>query len=129
MLSDARVAAALPCQDFERAKAWYREKLGFSPSEEDPGGAYYACAEGTSFFLFSSSGKPSGDHTQVAFEVKDVAAEVAELKKAGVTFEQYDFPGLKTDENGLATIEDEQSEAAWFKDSEGNLIALFQPTS
>jgi catechol 2,3-dioxygenase-like lactoylglutathione lyase family enzyme len=129
LLSDARAGAALPCQDFERAKAWYREKLGFSPSEEDPGGAYYVCAEGSSFFIFPSSGKSSGDHTQVGFEVKDAAAEVAELKKAGVTFEQYDFPGLKTDQNGLATIEEDQSKGAWFKDSEGNLLAIFQRSS
>lgn len=126
MLTDARAGAALPCQDFERAKNWYKEKLGFSPNEENPGGAYYKGADGTEFFLFPSSGKPSGDHTQVGFEVKDAAAEVAELTKAGVTFEQYDFPGLKTDADGLATIEGDQSKGAWFKDSEGNLIAIFE---
>ena len=126
MLTDARVGAALPCQDFERAKTWYKEKLGFSPTEESPGGAYYRGADGTEFFLFPSAGKASGDHTQVAFEVKDAAAEVAELKEAGVTFEQYDFPGLKTDENGLAEMEDEEGRGAWFKDSEGNLIAIFE---
>jgi catechol 2,3-dioxygenase-like lactoylglutathione lyase family enzyme len=129
LLSDARAGAALPCQDFERAKAWYKEKLGLSPIEDDPGGAYYACAEGTSFFIFPSSGRSSGDHTQVAFEVKDAAAEVAELKKAGVTFERYDVPGLKTDENGLATIEADESKGAWFKDSEGNLLAIFERPS
>ena len=128
MLSDARVGAAIPCQDLERAKSWYKEKLGFSPTEENPGGAYYQCAEGTMFFVYPSSGKSSGDFTQVGFEVKDAAAEVAELKKAGVTFEQYDFPGLKTDESGLATIEGDQSKGAWFKDSEGNLIAIFERT-
>jgi len=129
LLSDARAGAALPCQDFERAKAWYKEKLGLSPIEDDPGGAYYACAEGTSFFIFPSSGRSSGDHTQVAFEVKDAAAEVAELKKAGVTFERYDVPGLKTDETGLATIEADESKGAWFKDSEGNLLAIFERPS
>lgn len=129
LLSDARVGAAIPCQDLERATAWYKEKLGLAPSEENPGGAYYRCGEGTTFFIFPSSGKASGDHTQVGFEVKDAAAEVAELKKAGVTFEQYDFPGLKTDENGLATIEGDESKGAWFKDSEGNLIAIFERTS
>ncbi len=128
MLSDARVGAALPCQDFERAKNWYKEKLGLSPNEENPGGAYYTCADGTVFFLFPSSGKASGDHTQVGFEVKDVAAEVAELKNMGVTFEEYDFPGLKTDENSIATIEGETDRGAWFKDSEGNLIAIFERT-
>lgn len=125
MLSDARVGAAIPCQDFERAKGWYKEKLGFSPSEENPGGAYYQCAEGTLFFLFPSSGKSDSSFTQVGFDVTDVEAEVADLKKAGVVFEEYDFPGLKT-ENSIAQIED--SRGAWFKDSEGNLLAVFQRT-
>lgn len=126
MLSDARVGAAIPCQDFERAKGWYKEKLGLSPTEETPAGAYYQGADGTEFFLFPSAGKASGDHTQVAFEVKDAAAEVAELKNSGVTFEQYDFPGLKTDETGLAEMEGDEGRGAWFKDSEGNLIAIFE---
>lgn len=123
MLSDARVGAAIPCQDFERAKSWYKEKLGFSPAEENPGGAYYNCGEGTMFLLFPSSGKASGTHTQVGFDVKDVEAEVAELKKAGVTFEEYDVPGMKT-ENGIADIGD--SKGAWFFDSEGNMLAVFE---
>lgn len=123
MLSDARVGTALPCSDFERAKAWYKEKLGFSPVEEDPEGAYYECAEGTRFFLFPSSGKASGDHTQIAFEVSDAAAEADELKKAGVTLEEYDFPGFKS-VDGLVEMGD--GKGAWFKDSEGNLIAIFQ---
>ena len=129
MLSDARVGAAIPCQDFERAKGWYKEKLGFSPSEETPGGAYYKCGEGTQFFLFPSMGKSDASFTQVSFEMKDVAAEVAELKKAGVTFEEYDFPGLKTDENSLAEMDDGEGRGAWFKDSEGNLIAIFERSS
>ncbi len=124
MLSDARVGAAIPCQDLERAKAWYRDKLGLSPKEENPGGAYFTCAEGTQFFLFPSSGKASGDHTQLGFEVTDLEGEVADLRNRGVTFEQYDFPGLKTDESGISTIEGETERGAWFKDSEGNLIAI-----
>ena len=126
MLSDARVGASLPCQDFERAKGWWKEKAGLSPTKETPEGADYTCADGTGFFLFPSSGKASGDHTQVAFDVKDVGAEVAELKKAGVTFEEYDFPGLKT-VDGIAEMGD--GKGAWFKDSEGNLIAIFEGTA
>lgn len=126
MLSDARVGAALPCQDFERAKGWWKEKAGCSPTQETPEGADYACADGTTFFLFPSSGKASGDHTQIAFDVKDVLAEVAELKKAGVTFEEYDFPGFKT-VDGIAEMGD--GKGAWFKDSEGNLIALFETSA
>jgi catechol 2,3-dioxygenase-like lactoylglutathione lyase family enzyme len=125
VLTDGRVDAALPCQDFERAKNWYKEKLGLAPTKEDPGGAWYTFGEGTGFFLFPSSGKASGDHTQVGIVVKDVKAEVDDLKSLGVVFEEYDFPGLKT-VDGVAEIEGES--AAWFKDSEGNLISVAQRT-
>jgi catechol 2,3-dioxygenase-like lactoylglutathione lyase family enzyme len=125
MLSDARVGAAVPCQDIDRAKSWYKENLGLSPSEENPGGAYFKLAGGTEFFLFPSSGKSDGSFTQVGFEVPDLEAEVAELKKSGVTLEEYDFPGLKT-VDGIADIEGEKG--CWFKDSEGNLLAVFERT-
>lgn len=127
MLSDARVGAALPCQDLERAKNWYKEKLGLSPSEENPGGAYYKCAEGTEFFLFPSAGKSDGSFTQVGFTVTDVEAEVAEFKKAGVTLEQYDMPGLTTDENGITVLDGDKG--CFFRDSEGNMIAVFERSS
>ena len=70
-----------------------------------------------------SSGRPSGQHTQMAWFVSDIAATVAELKRRGVRFEEYDFPGLKTID-GVADLGYEKS--AWFRDSEGNLLALGQ---
>ena len=126
MLSSKRVATALPAQDLERAKGWYKEKLDLSPTQEDPSGVWYECADGTGFFVFMSSGQSRGEFTQMGFEVDDVDAEVRELRERGVEFEQYDFPGLKTDENGVADIEGERG--AWFKDSEGNLLSLGQRT-
>jgi predicted enzyme related to lactoylglutathione lyase len=122
VLSDKRVACALPCKDLERAKLFYKEKLELSPSQEDPGGIYYEVGEGTGFFLYESTGASRGEFTQMGFEVDDVEAIVAELRERGVEFEQYDFPGLKTDENGIADIEGERG--AWFKDSEGNLLSV-----
>ncbi|MGH3118758.1 MAG: VOC family protein [Gaiellales bacterium] len=126
MLTNANVQAALPCSDFERAKAWYKEKLGVSPTEEDPEGAYYTCAEGTGFFLFPSAGASSGTHTQVGFQVDDIEAEVAELKSNGLTLEEYDTPQLKT-VDGIAELGGERG--AWFKDSEGNLLAIGEQIS
>jgi len=122
VLANAQVAAALPCQDLERAKVWYKEKLGLSPQEENPGGVYYQCAEGM-FLVFPSMGKASGDHTQMGFLVDDVKAEVAELREAGVVFEEYDYPELKT-VDGIANLDD--SLGAWFKDGDGNMIAVFE---
>jgi hypothetical protein len=41
-----------------------------------------------------------------------------------VVFEEYDFPGLRT-VDGIARLGDVER-AAWFKDSEGNILAISQ---
>jgi predicted enzyme related to lactoylglutathione lyase len=127
VLSDKRVACALPAQDLERAKIFYKEMLELSPKEERPDGVVYECGEGTGFFLYPSMGASKGDFTQMGFEVQDIGAAVKELADRGITFEQYDFPGLKTDAAGIAEIEGERG--AWFKDSEGNLISIGERTA
>jgi catechol 2,3-dioxygenase-like lactoylglutathione lyase family enzyme len=130
MLDDARVAARLPAQDLARARAFYFEKLGLEPSEERPGGLLYRCAGGE-FALFESAGAPSGSHTQMAFDVDDIEAVVAALRGRGVVFEEYDAPGLAT-VDGIAEVSDNYpskgggERAAWFRDSEGNMIAIGQ---
>ncbi len=100
-LADSHVAARLPAQDLQRARRFYADKLGLSPAEERPGGLRYQCKAGA-FSLFASAGKPSGAHTQMAFQVDDLAATVAALRARGVVFEEYDLPGLKT-VNGSST--------------------------
>ena len=122
MLSDSPVMCALPAKDMERAKAFYKEKLDLSPVREDADGLFYECGKGTGFFLFTSAGESRGDFTQMGFTVTDLRKEVAELKQHGLEFEHYDMPGLKTDDDGIASMEGEL--AAWFKDSEGNMIAI-----
>jgi len=124
MLNEARAGAALPAQDLERAKSWYADKLGLKPTEEDGGGLSYELGAGTGFLLFPSSGKPSGDHTQIGMQVDDLVSEVETLKANGVEFLEYDFPGMKT-VDGVAEMPD-NSKAAWFKDCEGNMLGLFQ---
>jgi catechol 2,3-dioxygenase-like lactoylglutathione lyase family enzyme len=131
MLADAKVETRLPAQDLERARAFYSEKLGLEPVEERDGGLLYRCAAGE-FALFASAGKPSGAHTQMAFEVADLESVVEGLRGRGVVFEEYDFPGLTTTD-GIAEIEGNyQSKgtgerAAWFRDSEGNMLGIGQP--
>jgi len=131
MLSDAVVSTRLPAQNLERARKFYSERLGLEPVEERPGGLRYQCG-GSSFALFKSAGSPSGTHTQMALEVRDLAATVAALRERGVVFEEYDAPGLKT-RNGIAEIAGNYpskgvgERGAWFRDSEGNLLGLGQP--
>jgi catechol 2,3-dioxygenase-like lactoylglutathione lyase family enzyme len=132
MLATSDVAARIPAGDLERAKAWYVDKLGLTPSEERPGGLRYRCGNGW-FSLFESSGSASGDHTQMGWEVDDIEASVAELRGRGVVFEEFDLPGLQT-VNGIADVPGNYpsrggvgERAAWFRDSEGNLLGIGQP--
>src|SRR6202022_83496 len=86
MIKQGRAAAMLPAQDLERAKAFYRDKLGLTPTREgDPmGGALYELSGGTGFAVFLSSGKSSGTHTQLALEVQDLDATVKDLRARGL---------------------------------------------
>jgi catechol 2,3-dioxygenase-like lactoylglutathione lyase family enzyme len=125
---DATVAVRLPAQDLGRARTWYRDKLGLEPLEERDGGIRYVVC-GTEFCLFLSRGGSDGSFTQMAFTVTDIGSTVAELRDRGVVFEEYDVPGLAT-VNGIATIAGNYPSkgsgelAAWFRDSEGNMIGL-----
>src|ERR671919_2285703 len=95
MLNESKVATRLPAQDLERARRFYSEKLGLEPVEERPGGLRYRCRSGE-FALFASAGRPSGDHTQMGWEVDDIEATVADLRSRGLVFEEYDLPGFTT---------------------------------
>lgn len=130
-LKDGRVAARLPAQDLGRARAFYADKLGLEPSEERPGGLLYRFANGE-FALFESAGAPSGAHTQLGWEVDDIEATVAELRSRGVVFEDVDVPGLTTvvgiaEVSGSYPSKGVGERAAWFRDSEGNLLGIGQP--
>jgi catechol 2,3-dioxygenase-like lactoylglutathione lyase family enzyme len=127
---DSDVSTRLPVQDLARARAFYAEKLGLEPLEERPGGLRYQCGSGR-FSLFQSTGAASGSHTQMAFEVDDLQAVVSELRRRGVVFEEVDVPGVRT-VDGIAEIEGNYpsagvgERAAWFRDSEGNLLGIGQ---
>jgi catechol 2,3-dioxygenase-like lactoylglutathione lyase family enzyme len=125
MLKSARAETALPAQDLDRAKAFYRDQLGLQPVDDDAGNVRFRVGDGTQFNVFRTMGAPSGTHTQMAFIVEDIAGEVKDLKSRGVRFEEYDYPELKT-KNSIADGPD-GSQAAWFKDSEGNLLNIVQP--
>src|SRR5438874_11976233 len=92
-LSNAYAITKLPAQDLDRARDFYRDKLGLEPVEERSGGLRYLCGP-TEFHLFSSAGTPSGESTQMAFEVDDLEATLADLRARGVTFERFAMPGF-----------------------------------
>lgn len=122
------IVAALPAQDVGRAKAFYLEQVGLEAvqshfldaSDGRPG---VAVGDPTSqLVIYPAETRSSGEFLQAVLQVDDVPAVVAEMRGRGVTFEEYDTGETRT-ENGVAQAPDGR-EAAWFKDSEGNLVAL-----
>lgn len=116
----ATAEATLPAQDLERAKTFYAERLNLVATSEDRQGVHFVVG-GTRFRLFRSGGSASGSHTQLALMVRDIGAQVQALRERGLTFEEYDYPNLKT-VGGIADLG--YARAAWFKDSEGNLLGI-----
>lgn len=124
MLNDAQFEARIPTQDLDRARRWYAEKLGLEPVEERDGGLRYEGASGV-FCLFTSAGAADGSFTQMSFYVDDIEATVADLRARGVVFEEYEGTV-----NGIMDIEGNYpskgrgERAAWFRDSEGNMLGV-----
>jgi catechol 2,3-dioxygenase-like lactoylglutathione lyase family enzyme len=123
MLGNAPITPYIPVADLERARKFYEEKLGLDPGKEFAEGMIYKCGKGTTFYMYKSEGAGTSKASYAFWEVDDVAAEVAQLKDRGVVFQEYDMPGL-TMENSIAT--EGGAKTAWFKDSEGNILAVSQ---
>ena len=122
MLSTAPLRAYIPVSNLQRARKFYEETLGLKPGEQYGGGVIYRCGE-TEAFLYQTPNAGTSKASQAFWQVADVEAEVAELKARGVVFEEYDLPGIKM-QNSIAT--GGGAKTAWFKDSEGNIMAVSQ---
>ncbi len=130
-LASGRTITKLPAQDLDRARSFYRDRLGLTPVEEREGGLRYLCAAGE-FHVFISAGSASGDATQLGFEVDDIDAVVADLRARGIAFEEFDVPGFEATDGivevgGNYPSKGTGERGAWFRDSEGNLLGLGQP--
>jgi predicted enzyme related to lactoylglutathione lyase len=126
MLKSAAIVPYIPVADVTRARKFYEEKVGLTPREQYAGGVIYECGNGSWVFMYPSAGAGTSKASAAFWTVADVEAEVAELKRRGVVFEEYDMPGLKT-VNGIAT--GGGAKTAWFKDTEGNILAVSQRLS
>jgi catechol 2,3-dioxygenase-like lactoylglutathione lyase family enzyme len=131
-LNNAHVVTKLPAQDLERARAFYRDKLGLEPIEERAGGLRYVCGA-TEFHLFTSAGAPSGASTQMGFEVDNLETTLNDLRARGVSFERFEMPGFDVRDDTIAAPDNYPSKGTgelgtFFYDTEGNLIGLAQPT-
>lgn len=125
MLAQATLFANLKASDLDAAVDFYGSKLGLElvwDGEIMPGYRELLFgASGGIVCIEQGQGKGTEGQTLVSFAVGDVEGTVAELRENGVVFEDYDLPSLKT-ENGVATMG--KLKAAWFKDPDGNLLAV-----
>jgi predicted enzyme related to lactoylglutathione lyase len=122
MLKSAPMRAYIPASDVARARNFYETIVGLEPSEEYAGGVFYKCA-GTQVFLYPTPNAGTSKASQAFWSVDDVEAEIADLKSRGVKFETYDFPGITMKDNILTAG---GAKTAWFKDTEGNILAISQ---
>lgn len=123
MLQNNPMYAYLPAADVARAREFYEGKLGFVPGEELADGVTYAFGKGTACFLYPTANAGTSKASQAFWQVDDIAREVAELKARGVRFERYDMPDAQVD-GDIVTAGG--AKAAWFRDTEGNILALIQ---
>jgi catechol 2,3-dioxygenase-like lactoylglutathione lyase family enzyme len=120
--ADWTFGATIPAKDLEGTRKFYENVLGLEMAREDPAGITYRAGDST-LFLYPTEFAGTAQHTLGGFSVSDIEAAVAELRAKGVTFEEYDMPGLKT-VNGIAELGGEKG--AWFKDPEGNILSVSQ---
>lgn len=123
MLQDFPMYAYIPAKDVRRARDFYEGKLGFKPAHEQAGGVTYEFGGGTACFLYPTPNAGTSRASQAFWQVQNIERLVAELRGRGIKFEEYDLPGMKS-ENAIVT--GGGAKAAWFKDSEGNIMALIQ---
>jgi catechol 2,3-dioxygenase-like lactoylglutathione lyase family enzyme len=123
MLQHFPMYAYIPASDLTRARGFYERKLGFVPKQELENGVVYECGSGTACFLYLTPNAGTSHASQAFWKVEDIERVVADLRARGVAFERYDMPGERSP-SGVVTAGG--ARAAWFTDSEGNIMALVE---
>ncbi len=122
-LAASQVTCMLPVKDLERARGFYERGLGLTAGELKPDGKLVYRVGGTEIALFPKPEGTKAEHTALSLRVADIDAAVGELKRRGVVFADYDLPGLKTVDH-VCVLGAEK--AAWFEDTEGNILCLHE---
>jgi catechol 2,3-dioxygenase-like lactoylglutathione lyase family enzyme len=126
MIANNKISAVLCSSDLEKSQEFYEKKVGLTLSPETiKNHLLFECGDGTTLLVYGRPAPNKADHTQVRFWSKDVAADVNELIDRGIVFDEYDMGAFKTIDHVVTTPGIGKS--AWFKDPDGNTIAIFQP--
>jgi catechol 2,3-dioxygenase-like lactoylglutathione lyase family enzyme len=123
MLGDHPIHPVLLAKDLGAAREFYHDKLGLEILTENDDAIVLRCGGGTQLDVTKSTVGTADTQTQVSWVVPDLRAEVAELRSRGVEVEEYDMPGLKT-EDGIADLG--FALAAWIVDPGANALGIFQ---
>jgi len=125
MVPNNRISAVLCSTDLEKSQEFYETKVGLKLSPETiKNHLLFECGDGTTLLVYGRGAPNKADHTQVRFWTRDIAADVKELVARGIVFDELDMDTIKTIDH-IATTPIGKS--AWFKDPDGNTLALFQP--
>lgn len=129
MLEKSTVTANIPAADLARARGWYADALGLTPVQEMEGMLLYRTASDSWFSVYQTEYAGLARHTIAQWHVEDVDAAAHALKDKGVAFEHYEMPGVDWD-GDVASMAG-MGKAAWFKDSEDNILCIddYQPGS
>ncbi len=126
MIGNNRISAVLVSTNLDRSRDFYETKVGLTLSPETiPNHLLFDCGNGTSLLIYGRPKGNSADHTQVRFWTSDIARDVAALVERGIVFEEYDMGAFKTIDHVVTSPGIGRS--AWFRDPDGNTIAIFQP--
>ncbi len=121
-----RISAVLCSSDLAQSQTFYEQQVGLTLSAETiPNHLVFDCGGGTTLLVYGRPAPNAADHTQVRFWTDDIERDVRELEGRGVVFEDYDFPNFKT--VGHVATTSGIGKSAWFKDPDGNTLAVFQP--
>ena len=126
-LVNADGGATLPTVDLKKARAFYGETLGLREVEIPGDGndaAMFQSGDNTSIFLYRRDRPPKAGHTVVGWMVRELEPIMEDLRSRGVEFEQYNLPEIKTNEKGVAVSISDGYKSAWFKDPDGNILAI-----
>jgi catechol 2,3-dioxygenase-like lactoylglutathione lyase family enzyme len=126
MVGNNRISAVLVSTDLERCRSFYQDRVGLTLSPETiKNHLLFDCGNGTTLLIYGRGGGNKADHTQVRFWSTDIDKDVVELVDKGIEFEEYNTDTFKTVDHIVTSLGIGRS--AWFKDPDGNTIALFQP--
>jgi catechol-2,3-dioxygenase len=123
MLGNHPIDVMILGTDLAVSREFYGDRLGLEVLIETEDFLTFRCGGDSRLVVTRSSTGTSEPQTKASWRVTDLVAEVAELRSRGVEVQEYDEPGLKTDD-GVADVG--FALAAWLVDPHGNSLGLLQ---